>query len=136
MCRWTRQKGGWPDVVDESVHGGADCGEFDLFAVPPINRAGIKRTGSNLIKNGLIVYYDNEYYYSSALRDFSDLVLATDIITLGSSVRCHWLGLPSVYELFIDTTYKLPPYLRYEENSTPLVNGMDSLSSTVDDLIN
>ena len=114
-------------------NGGPDCGVFNLGVVPPINRAGIKRTSSNLIKNGLIVYYDNEYYYSSALRDFSDLVLATDIITLGSSVRCHWLGLPSVYYLFIDTTYKLPPYLRYEENNTPLVNGMDSLSSTVND---
>ena len=113
-------------------NGGVDCGQFDL-APPPINRAGIKRIGSNNIKSGLIVYYDNQYYYSSALRDHDDFVLATDIITLGSSVRCHWLGLPSVHELFVDTTYKLPPYLFYAENGVRLTSGMDALSSNMDE---
>ena len=111
-------------------NGGANCGEFDL-APPPINRAGIKRIGSNNVKNGLIVYYDNQYYYSSALRDHDDLVLATDIVTLGSSVSCHWLGLPKIHELFTDTTYKLPPYLFYAENGVRITSGMDALSNDV-----
>lgn len=113
-------------------NGGSDCGEFNLTSVPPVNNAGIKRVASNPIKNGLIVYYDNEYYYASALRDKDDLLFATDIVTLGSSVKCHWLGLPSIYELFVDTTYKLPPYLKYSENGTDLINGMDSVAFGVD----
>lgn len=112
--------------------GGSDCGEFRL-SPPPVNNAGIKRVGFSLVKNGLIVYYDNQYYYASALRDHDDLILATDIIMLGSSVKCHWLGLPSIYELFVDTTYKLPPYLDYKENGTTLVSGMDSVSNSLGD---
>ena len=110
-----------------------DCGPFQL--VPFVNKSGIKRVASNPVRNGLIVYYDNQYYYSSALRDHDDLVLATDIVTLGSSVRCHWLGLPSIHELFVDTTYKLPPYLFVEDVATNerLVSGMDGLSASVDD---
>ena len=110
-----------------------ECGPFDPWAVPILNKSGIKRVGSNTVRNGLIVYYDNQYYYSSALRDRDDLVLATDIVTLGSSVRCHWLGLPSIHELFVDTTYKLPPYLYVEDlaTNTRLTTGMDGLSANV-----
>ena len=109
------------------------CGPFDPWAVPILNKSGIKRVGSNPVRNGLIVYYDNQYYYSSALRDHDDLVLATDIVTLGSSVRCHWLGLPSIHELFVDTTYKLPPYLFVKDLTTNdrLTTGMDGLSVKV-----
>tara|TARA_R110000868_G_scaffold21019_5_gene87908 strand:- start:176 stop:4222 length:4047 start_codon:yes stop_codon:yes gene_type:complete len=104
-----------------------DCGPFTSPGGSK-NKRGHKSVGSRPVGGGLIIYYDNHYYYSSAVRDQDLLTLATDIISLGSSVRCHWLGLPPIHELLVDTTYKLPPYLPYAKNQVVITSGMDAVS--------
>jgi hypothetical protein len=89
---------------------------------------------------GVIVKKDGEYYYTPYARMSDDYILATDIITLGSSVSCHWLGLPSIIRFLDETTYKIPPVIPISdyindfnndiENS---VSGMDSESNKLDD---
>jgi len=106
-----------------------NCGELNLCNNQRPNNQGHRYIGQPYnIKHGLIVYYDENYYYAPYSKTNDEYLLATDIVTLGSSVKCHWLGLPSVYELFVDTTYKLPPYLdETDQNFT--VSGMDNLSA-------
>jgi hypothetical protein len=107
-----------------------NCGELNLCNNQRPNNEGHRYIGQPYnIKHGLIVYYDNQYYYAPYSKSNDEYLLASDIVTLGSSVKCHWLGLPSVYELFVDTTYKLPPYLDEVENGVIQTSGMDNLSA-------
>ena len=87
---------------------------------------------------GVIVKKDDEYYYTPYARISDDYILATDIITLGSSVACHWQGLPSIIGLLDDTSYKLPPYIpSYDkdefDNEFLSMSGMDSESNDLTD---
>jgi hypothetical protein len=87
---------------------------------------------------GVIVKKDDEYYYTPYARISDDYILATDIITLGSSVACHWQGLPSIIGLLDDTSYKLPPYIpSYDKdnlgNEFLSMSGMDSESNNLTD---
>jgi len=115
----------------------------------PYNRRGIRNTGIpnvhiNNIKSGLISYRDEHYYYTpnTFFGDFK--LFATDIVTLGSTVKCHWKGLPYVANIFVETTYKRPPFLALRDvnpdpnapldlTPIPILSGMDSLSASVDD---
>jgi hypothetical protein len=106
----------------------------------PISQEGVGGTfiaSTNITSNqsdggyGVIVKKDNEYYYTPYARVSDDYILATDIITLGSSVSCHWLGLPSIIRFLEDTTYKIPPVIPdkdYDSSGTLItsVSGMDS----------
>lgn len=87
---------------------------------------------------GVIVKKDDEYYYTPYARISDDYILATDIITLGSSVACHWQGLPSIIGLLDDTSYKLPPYIpSYDkdefDNQFLSMSGMDAESNDLTD---
>ena len=85
---------------------------------------------------GVIVKKDGEYYYTPYARVSDDYILATDIIILGSSVSCHWLGLPSIIKFLDDTSYKIPPVIplyddQFNSNTNQdetvlAVSGMDS----------
>jgi len=85
---------------------------------------------------GVIVKKDGEYYYTPYARTSDDYILATDIITLGSSVSCHWLGLPSIIRFLEDTSYKIPPVIPIKDiDSTDTlitsVSGMDTESENL-----
>ena len=84
---------------------------------------------------GVIVKKDGEYYYTPYARVSDDYILATDIIILGSSVSCHWLGLPSMIKFLDDTSYKIPPVIQLYDDQLDAngsletvltVSGMDS----------
>jgi hypothetical protein len=106
------------------------CGNFDLCEVPAVNRKGHRYNYNVALNHGLIVKSrDGYFYYAPYARTKDEYLLATDIVTLGSSVKCHWLGLPSVYDLFVDTTYKLPPYVAETDpnnSSIVITSGMDT----------
>lgn len=70
---------------------------------------GITKTGSRFINEGFIEKNDDTLYYATYARNTNRRFLATDIITLGSSVKCHWKNLPYVFDLFPSTTYNMPP---------------------------
>jgi hypothetical protein len=127
-------------------NGPYDCGDFEEDRRPFPNTEGINFVGSSLIDYGLIVNKkvepsfsstiltdDGVYYYAPYGRNTNDYILATDIITLGSSVDCHWLGLPSVIRFILDTTYKLPPYSSDKEFN-PITNTNDIVTSGMNGL--
>jgi len=104
------------------------------------NLHGIKQTSSNRMIEGIIEKNDGTLYYAPYSRTIGRHILATDIVTLGSSVKCHWKGLPYVFDIFPTTTYNMPPLLaEYFPDPTNLnmnlefVDGIDSVSSLVED---
>jgi hypothetical protein len=110
----------------------------------PISQKGLGGTfiaGTNVDLNGgygVIVKKENEYYYTPYARVSDDYILATDIITLGSSVSCHWLGLPSIIRFLDDTSYKIPPVIPTKDQDTnggiiTAVSGMDSENENLAD---
>jgi hypothetical protein len=103
----------------------------------PISQTGLGGTfiaATNVDSDGgygVIVKKDDEYYYTPYARVSDDYILATDMITLGSSVSCHWLGLPSIIKFLDDTTYKIPPVIPTKDVDSnggiiTSVSGMDS----------
>ena len=70
-----------------------------------------RQTGSNRITDGLIEKNGDTLYYAPYSNSRATKMFATDIISLGSSVKCHYDGTPFVQDLWIDTTYNMPPLL-------------------------
>lgn len=128
--------------------GGSDGSSEELLPFQaPFNRRGITNTGPvgqiHNIESGIISYKDGHYYYTPNTFRGDFKLFAVDIITLGSSVNCHWKGTPYVSNLFVETTYKKPPFLSITDitpdpmstdtTPTPIISGMDSLSNSVSD---
>lgn len=109
-------------------------GSLDVLTIPITNPSGIRNVGSNNTREGLIVKKDGTYYYAPYSRTLGRKLFASDIVTLGSSIKCNINGLPYLPNLYSDTTYKLPPYLdeidtnNLGQNVT-VTSGMDSISS-------
>ena len=111
-----------------------DCYEDTYFKDICVssNDCNTDQTGTNRSNEGLIQKTDDTLYYAPYSRNVGRLMLATDIISLGSSVKCHYDATPMVQSLFIDTTYQMPPLLaEYSLINGQLVmttNGIDSPS--------
>jgi len=79
---------------------------------------------------GLIQKWKGTLYYAPLSRTTGTRLFATDIITLGASNKCNLKGFPLVQQLFVDTTYNIPPYNRENENIngnlTPVTSGLDT----------
>jgi len=90
------------------------------------------QAGSNRTNEGVIHKNDDTLYYAPYSRNLGRSLLATDIVSLGSSVKCHYDAVPMVQQLFIDTTYNMLPLLAETtlngNNLTIVTNGIDSPS--------
>jgi len=79
---------------------------------------------------GVIHKLDDTLYYAPYSRHVGRKLYATDIVSLGSSVKCHYDATPMVQSLFIDTTYQMPPLLAEDSlidgDLVVMTSGIDS----------
>ena len=61
------------------------------------------------IRDGLIKKVGDEFFYAATTHNVTYKLFATEIINLGSIFECDWQGIPTIQDLLIPTSYKLPP---------------------------
>ena len=64
---------------------------------------------TDIIREGLIKKYKDEFYYAATTHQADYRLFATDIQCLGSIFDCDWQGYPKLQPYLIPTTYKIPP---------------------------
>jgi len=152
----TKKEGEGPDRFCERTCGGGgvnngdptdpngfdnDCYK-DTYIIDtciPVNSCSVYTAGSNRTNEGLIEKNGDTLYYSPFSRNLAVKFFATDIVSLGSSVKCHYDGTPFVQDLWIDTTYNMPPLLpeyvvtgtTQQDDLQLVVSGMDSESANM-----
>jgi hypothetical protein len=85
---------------------------------------GVNSKETSTKSEGLIKKYDNELYYATHSKKSGYKLFATDIVSLGSSVDCHWLGEPKFYQYLNETSYNMPPFVaETDEDGTLEVSG-------------
>ena len=143
FCEWSCGGGGVSNNPNTSYDN--DCYD-DVYMIYTCGEGceggtlhGIKETSSRLMREGIIEKNGDTLYYAPYSRTVGKSILATDIVTLGSSVKCHWKGLPYVFDIFPTTTYNMPPLIgeRFPNpadptNYIPFVTGVDSSSPQVE----
>jgi len=105
----------------------------------PVNSCSVETAGSNRTSEGIIEKNGDTLYYSPFSKNLAVKFFATDIVSLGSSIKCHHDGTPFVQDLWIDTTYNIPPLLpEYSVTGTTtqddlafVTSGMDSEDSSM-----
>lgn len=94
---------------------------FSGVNVSGIGGATYTSTFKNIFE-GLIKRYDNEFYYVPKSVEDGNKLYATDIISLGSMVDCHWKGIPNIHKYFVDTTYNMPPLVAEYSGDTNVID--------------
>jgi len=93
---------------------------------PPFNASGIGgATYTGTFKNifeGLIKRHKDEFYYVPKSVEGGNKLYATDIVSLGSMVDCHWKGIPNIHKYFVDTTYNIPPFVAEYSGDTNVID--------------
>lgn len=79
----------------------------DLPLGQPDWQHGARQT--EIVKEGLIKKVGDEYFYAATTHDIRYKLFATEVINLGSVFNCDWQGIPSIQNLLIPTSYKIPP---------------------------
>jgi len=70
---------------------------------------GVNSKETSTKSEGLIKKFDGELYYATHSKKSGYKLFATDIVSLGSSVDCHWLGEPKFYQYLNETSFNMPP---------------------------
>jgi len=140
FCEWTCGGGGVNNLNPSDSNAFDNNCYNDVYLIETcvyhgdcsINTVGSRKTNEGFIeKNG-----DNLYYVPYS-RNLGSKLYASDLVTLGSSVKCHYDGLPFVQDLWIDTTYKMPPLLpEYSLVGNHLDKVTSGLDSPSKDMVN
>lgn len=80
------------------------------------------------IFEGLIKRHNGQFYYVPKSVENGNKLYATDIVSLGSMVDCHWKGIPNIHKYLTDTTYNVPPLVaQYSDTDTSIdITGFDT----------
>lgn len=70
------------------------------------------------INEGMIKKYKDELFYAPTTKDGRYKLLATDIVSLGSTSKLDWQGQPEIHGYLLPTTYQIPPLTRPSDDTT------------------
>lgn len=90
---------------------------------------GAGKDEKDLIKDGLIKKYEDNYYYAAYTHEKDYKLFATDIMNLGAVFECDWQGKPKIIQELTPTSYIIPPLTgEFDDTTNELVNsGMDGV---------
>ncbi len=83
-------------------------------------KGSLKGYVSEKINRGFIKGYNNELFYAPYDEGTNKLLYATDIVSLGSIFNCDWQGKVSFYDRLTPTSYKIPPLVNDEPDTTSI----------------
>lgn len=111
------------DTCTEAPPGSNSTGVFN-----PSGIGGATYTGTyKNIFEGLIKRHNGQFYYVPKSVQKGNKLYATDIVSLGSMIDCHWKGIPNIHKYFTDTTYNIPPLVaEYDINNNIETTGFDT----------